>query len=400
MLNRWLFPSRSFVRLLTTTPSILEEKRIRDAPPRSFAEITAARKLFSPKHYEKIGKDAGKLLKRDQERQIAIKTQKEQERRQKKQKQRQFLLEKQSSELSKGALKRKISAITIWAKREHPEIWERIVAKISLKESLRGHPWEPAVLLSYEEMEEMKALRQEDHRVWTPPKLGHKYGISALAASKILNSKFVPTPEQRVTRWLEREEFKRIQERFLRSVAKTERSKLIEADLKTRYGTLYSPPPKIIDPLVERIMDTAKDLEYESEYDSDDDENEPATGHHEKDLSHTGGMISVYRRISAEAKAVVAAKLENDVQYQKAFARDVNRIQRNEYLEKERKQLFEEKPKEQRAFFNIFDEDEEKTAQRKPKQYHELKDQPWRQKHITSRKSTRIKQWPLEATNK
>lgn len=241
----------------------------------------------------------------------------------------------------------------------------------------------------------MKLLRAQDPKKWNYPKLGHKYGVSALSASKIVASQFSPTPEQRVTRWLEREEFKHIQERFLRSVAKTERSKLIEADLKTRYGTLYTPPPKQHDPLVQELTNRNVEDSDDQDYDSDE---EPVDGSHAKDLSPIGGFTSVYRRITSEAKAVVAAKLENDPRYRKAFAKDVDRIERQQYLEKQKKEMLEEKEEApQRSFFNIFDSDEDekrKSSLRKPMHYKELADKPWRQAHMKSRKSTRIKQWP------
>ena len=74
----------------------------------------------------------------------------------------------------------------------------------------------------------MKELRKLNPKKWSYPQLGYKFGVSALSASKIVTSNFAPTPEQRVMRWLEREEFKSIQTTFLKSVAKEERAKLTE----------------------------------------------------------------------------------------------------------------------------------------------------------------------------
>ena len=252
-------------------------------------------------------------------------------------------------------------------------------------------------------MEEMKELRKNDPKTWHFAKLGHKYGISALAASKIITSRFSPTPHQRVTRWLEREEFKQIQGKVLRSIAKEERAKIIEDDLKSRYGRLYTPPEKKIrDPFINKLVypenNVFKEVENEDE---EDDENISISleENHLTDIRH-GGLISLYRRITAEAKAVVASKLEIDLSYQKAFARDVNRIQREEQLKLEEKKFLdkeEEKPK--REFFNIFDGEEFKKPSRirkLPQSFKSLKDTPWRQKHITSRKSTRIKHWPKD----
>lgn len=246
-------------------------------------------------------------------------------------------------------------------------------------------------------MEEMRELRKNNPRVWHFAKLGHRYGISALSASKIIDSKFVPTPHQRVTRWLEREEFKRIQTKVLRTIAKEQRTKLIEEDLKTRYGRLYSPPPKVRkDPIIQKLLRPSMEQE-ETDEDESDEENEEKQDTHENELRR-GGLLSLYRRISVEAKAVVSSQLEVNLAYQKAFAKDVNRIQREEQLKKEETQFLEEKEKKpQREFFKIFEDEEfTKATAKVPKSFQGIKDKPWRMKQITSRKSTRIKQWPKD----
>lgn len=78
---------------------------------------------------------------------LAAQRRSDEDQQRKRQAKHQLVLDKEATIQTKGALKRKMSAITTWAKREHPEIWERIVSKISLKETLKGHPWEPAILL-------------------------------------------------------------------------------------------------------------------------------------------------------------------------------------------------------------------------------------------------------------
>ena len=256
-------------------------------------------------------------------------------------------------------------------------------------------------------MEEMKEKHKSDPRQWPFPRLAHQFGISAIAVSKIVHSSFAPTPEQRVKRWLQREEFKSIQTQFLRSIAKQERSKLIEADLQSRYGTLYSPPPTRVDPIIERYTEQESKIENDSEdevmRDSDDEDGDDRVDRlkdtHELELSSAGGMTSVYRRITAEAKATVEAKLESDVRFQRQFAQDVHLISKKEKEQKERDQLFQkDKGPAPRTFFTMFREDisasEEKSATSQDYKSKFLRDKPWRQKHVTSKKSTRIKHWP------
>src|SRR3990167_5067263 len=92
-------------------------------------------------------------------------------------------------------------------------------------------------------MERIKELRSNNPKEWTYRKLARKFEISVMAATKIAGSTFTPTPEQRVTRQLQRNEFKTIQKKFLIAVANRERERIIEGDLQSRYGVLYSPPP-------------------------------------------------------------------------------------------------------------------------------------------------------------
>ena len=119
----------------------------RDLPIKSASELTAAPRLFSPKQYERLGKTGAKLLRREPSAAMIAGAKKREERKRQADERKQLQIDKDSSVLTKGALRRKMTSITLWAKKEHPEIWERIVAKISLRESLQGHPWEPAVLL-------------------------------------------------------------------------------------------------------------------------------------------------------------------------------------------------------------------------------------------------------------
>jgi len=405
MLRWWAPPARAslFVRSFHHTNPFLA----RDAPIKSMNEVMRAGKLLSPKQYERLGKNAAKIFRRDQVPKQQEKAKRKDDKAREKQERRQLMLDKEATVMTKGAQRRKMKAITQWAKQNHPEIWERIVAKISLRETLQGNPWEPAVLLSYEEMEEMKEKHKSDPRQWSFPRLAHQFGISAVAVSKIVHSSFAPTPEQRVKRWLQREEFKSIQTQFLRSIAKQERSKLIEADLQSRYGTLYSPPPTHKDPLIEKYTEKEAGNVSDSEeimQDSDDEEADDRIDRlkdtHELELSSAGGMTSVYRRITAEAKATVEAKLENDVRFQRQFAQDVYRVSKKEQERKEKDQLFQkEAVPAPRTFFTMFREDmsssehKEATSQSGTASKF-LRDKPWRQKHVTSKKSTRIKQWP------
>lgn len=254
----------------------------------------------------------------------------------------------------------------------------------------------------------MKELRKLNPKKWSYPQLGYKFGVSALSASKIVTSNFAPTPEQRVMRWLEREEFKSIQTTFLKSVAKEERAKLIEADLKSRYGNLYTPPPKHRDPFISKLTQMDEKLQDDEDsdeiYDSDESE-----GEHKTELKSEGGMTSVYRRITAEAKAVVQAKLETNRNYYIKYHQDVNRIKQKQFIEKQKEQQLQKNIDsniKKRTFFNMFEEtDDENSVSRtksKPEQknnYSKLKSTPWRQKHEISRKSSNIIQWPKEEQN-
>src|SRR3990167_1169667 len=105
--------------------------------------------LLSPDLYKKIGagkiainKDRWSVRRKEHRRRI-----KEQEIL--KQKSEQVQKDKESSQMTIAARKRKLKAITEWAQREHPHIWQYIVQKVALRDFLQGKPWEPAVLLVF-----------------------------------------------------------------------------------------------------------------------------------------------------------------------------------------------------------------------------------------------------------
>lgn len=134
-------------RSLYSTTSQNNQGREREKPIRSISEIKESAKLFSPKQYDRMLKSNQKILRRDDLKELRAHSLREKEKKKEKQQKEQYDMDKTSSVMTKGAHKRKMTAITNWAKREHPDIWEHIVAKISLKETLKGKPWEPAVLL-------------------------------------------------------------------------------------------------------------------------------------------------------------------------------------------------------------------------------------------------------------
>ena len=144
-----LIRSRSFTG--SSPFSVDNPPRDRNKPLKSISEVSKSNKLFSAKQYDHLAKTGHKLLRRHLEKgkegDVGFSVDKKDHRRKKKQQQQQIEIDKASAVLTKGAMRRKMSAITTWAKREHPEIWERIVSKISLRETLQGSPWEPAVLL-------------------------------------------------------------------------------------------------------------------------------------------------------------------------------------------------------------------------------------------------------------
>ena len=65
----------------------------------------------------------------------------------------------------------------------------------------------------------MRDLRENNPREWNYRKLARKFEISVMAATKIAGSTFTPTPEQRVTRQLQRTEFTTIQKKFLLAIS-------------------------------------------------------------------------------------------------------------------------------------------------------------------------------------
>ena len=138
---------RSRTSLYSTASQNKHQGREREKPIKSISEIKESSKLFSPKQYDRMLKSNQKILRKDDLKELRAHSLREKEKKREKQQKEQFDIDKTSSIMTKGAHKRKMTAIANWAKREHPDIWEHIVAKISLKETLKGKPWEPAILL-------------------------------------------------------------------------------------------------------------------------------------------------------------------------------------------------------------------------------------------------------------
>jgi len=137
------------------------------------------------------------------------------------------------------AKRRRMEGVTAWAKKNHPDIANRIITRIALKESLKGKPWAPSLLLTYEQMDEMRMKHTDLPDVWTTKVLAQKYRVSMTAVNKILHNKFQPTAEQRVIRRMEVGSFWGLVASQKKRKARKVREVIVDEDLKERYGDLY-----------------------------------------------------------------------------------------------------------------------------------------------------------------
>lgn len=139
------------LRFFSNTPVFLNNSdNIKDDRDRSIrlSKRAIEKKMLSDVNLvQKLANNRKKLAKATDKQKLSIQRKEYENKQRKRQEKHQIAIDKEASVQTKGAFKRKMSAITKWAKKEHPEIWERIVSKISLKESLKGHAWEPAILL-------------------------------------------------------------------------------------------------------------------------------------------------------------------------------------------------------------------------------------------------------------